>query len=567
MTESLETKKMFEDLKLQIDAEKKLRYEADTNMRKAAEYGQQLISDLSELKLRKEKADQDIYDLKNKLEREKHTYSALEKDSAEDTENLKNANAKLLSEKEIADLQYNGKIAKLVKEQKIKEIELETTVEKLKENLKLTSEELKEAQDRLLKECGTKDTSTENQNTTTSEEFEILQEKLSQFQENNFQLTQNSINLKEENSELLDRVQTLQNHATELKSSLEESEAESIGYQQSLSQIRNDFASMQKDLTDSSPNETRIDRGNSLFSEVDDRRQIVEGKLKRFKDQFESMKLQYDKKAQQLMKVKTQNVALLNRASANDMNPDHGQLIHLQDLLERERNKNKLLTNLVENLRCENSSSANRGQSDDSSNTHDLLQLQIRQNLEADEKLRELTRTLAVTERNESKFKADNYQLRAELSDLKHRVSSSDKSGKYDPNVKTKSGPIREYINFDSNETKENISDNRRIETRKLIETLSANSTNIENIASNNGMEKENFGLKPKKAQFSDADPVICGDADHSTHSIYDSEDLVGNNFQKKKPSVSGARGKKITNSLINAKEESDKLKEQCAQQ
>jgi hypothetical protein len=162
MTESLETKKMFEDLKLQIDAEKKLRYEADTNMRKAAEYGQQLISDLSELKLRKEKADQDIYDLKNKLEREKHTYSALEKDSAEDTENLKNANAKLLSEKEIADLQYNGKIAKLVKEQKIKEIKLETTVEKLKENLKLNSEELKEAQDRLLKECGTKDTSTEN---------------------------------------------------------------------------------------------------------------------------------------------------------------------------------------------------------------------------------------------------------------------------------------------------------------------------------------------------------------------------------------------------------------------
>ena len=38
-------------------------------------------------------------------------------------------------------------------------------------------------------------------------------------------------------------------------------------------------------------------------------------------------------------------------------------------------------------------------------------------------------------------------------------------------------------------------------------------------------------------------------------------------NFQKKKTTISGVRGKKTTNTLINAKEESDKLKEQCAQQ
>ena len=348
--------------------------------------------------------------------------------------------------------------------------------------------------------------------------------------------------------------------------SLEESEAESIGYQQSLNQIRNDFASVQKELTDTSPNETRNDRGNSLFSEVDDRRQIVEGRLKRFKEQFEAMKSQYDKKAQQLMKVKTQNVALLNRASANDMNPDHGQLIHLQDLLESERNKNKLLTNLVENLRCENST-VNRAQSDDNSNTHDLLQLQIRQNLEADEKLRELTRTLAVTERNESKFKAENYQLRAELSDLKHKLSCGDKSDKCDPNVKMRSGTVREFINFDSKEEKENTSDNSGNETSKLLKKLSANSTNIEKSVSKNVVNEAKIGLKQKKAQFSAADPVICGDADGGTQSKYEREDLPVNDFQKKQPSISGTRGKRITNNLINAKEESDKLKEQCAQQ
>merc|ERR1719361_772763 len=72
------------------------------------------------------------------------------------------------------------------------------------------------------------------------------------------------------------------------------------------------------------------------------------------------MKLQYDKKNQQLMRVKTQNVALLNRAAANDMNPDHNQLYHLQDLLERERNKNKQLTEIFENLQSNSTSDGNK---------------------------------------------------------------------------------------------------------------------------------------------------------------------------------------------------------------
>ena len=113
-----------------------------------------------------------------------------------------------------------------------------------------------------------------------------------------------------------------------------------MGYQQSLSHMRTDLESKQNELSDVSPESATIERGNSLFSEVDDRRQIVEGNYKKLKEQFSSMKVQYDRKDQQLMKVKTQNVALLNRASANEMNPDHGQLYHLQDLLEREKNKN-----------------------------------------------------------------------------------------------------------------------------------------------------------------------------------------------------------------------------------
>ena len=82
-----------------------------------------------------------------------------------------------------------------------------------------------------------------------------------------------------------------------------------------------------------------------------------------------------------------------------------------------------------------------------------------------------------------------------------------------------------------------------------------------------NVVNEAKIGLKQKKAQFSAADPVIYGDADGGTQSRYEREDLPVNDFQKKQPSISGTRGKRITNNLINAKEESEKLKEQCAQQ
>ena len=92
--------------------------EADANMRKAAEYGQQLISQISDLKKSKEHADQNIYELKNRLD----ACSVLEKAAAEDVEALKDANTKLMNDKEIAELQCAVKISKLLEEQKVKEL-------------------------------------------------------------------------------------------------------------------------------------------------------------------------------------------------------------------------------------------------------------------------------------------------------------------------------------------------------------------------------------------------------------------------------------------------------------
>ena len=354
--------------------------------------------------------------------------------------------------------------------------------------------------------------------------------------------------------------------------SAEEAEAEAMGYQQTLNQMRNDFATMQKELLDSSPNVHTTDRGNSLFSEVDDRRQIVEEKLRRFKDQFESMKVQYDKKNQQLMRVKTQNVALLNRAAANDMNPDHNQLYHLQDLLERERSKTKLLNDLVENQQGEKGCTSSKIGKVKGSSTQELLQLQMRQNLEADDKLRELTRKFSVIERNESKLRAENYQLRTELSESKNKATENGSiSGEKNVPPKPKKGPIREFIKFESSAEKENIPKEESIDEKHLIKVLSANPTitagnNSEKPSAHNKSESNEYTNKPRKAQFSDADPIVYEDATSSTD-LPSTRGMAQKDNHMKKTTLGSTSGKRTTNALINAKEESEKLKEQCAQQ
>ena len=162
MTESPEQNKMAKVLELKIESEKQLRREAEANMRKAAEFGKQLLCELQDLKLQKENADQEVYDLKNKLERKIHTSSALEKEAAEDLENLKDANAKLINDKEIAGLQNEAKVSKLVEEQKLKDIDHEKIIKALKDNLADISEQLAEAQHRLLEKSEKEDSSSFN---------------------------------------------------------------------------------------------------------------------------------------------------------------------------------------------------------------------------------------------------------------------------------------------------------------------------------------------------------------------------------------------------------------------
>lgn len=145
-TQIKEMKQMNDELKLREQ-------EAKLNMEKAAEYGKQLIYELNVVKMAKEKAEQEVYELSTKLEREVHAYKSFEKEATEDMDNLKDTIAKLTNDKEISNLQFTAKIEKLVEEEKEKKLEYEEAIQKLEENLESTSNELEEVKEKLFKEC------------------------------------------------------------------------------------------------------------------------------------------------------------------------------------------------------------------------------------------------------------------------------------------------------------------------------------------------------------------------------------------------------------------------------
>merc|ERR1712183_1158888 len=98
----------------------------------------------------------------------------------------------------------------------------------------------------------------------------------------------------------------------------------------------------------------------------------------------------------------------------------------------------------------------------------------------------ELTRKFSVIERNESKLRAENYQLRNELSELKNKATENGSiSAEKNVPPKSKKGPIREFIKFESSAEKENIPQEESIDEKHLIKVLSANPT----IAARNNSE------------------------------------------------------------------------------
>ena len=90
----------------------------------------------------------------------------------------------------------------------------------------------------------------------------------------------------------------------------------------------------------------RSEKGNSLFSEVEDRREKVEVELKVFEDKFSLLEENYDSKLRELQKTKLHNAQLL--VGGRGGGEEHSA--RLEELLEVERESNRQLSDRLDSL-------------------------------------------------------------------------------------------------------------------------------------------------------------------------------------------------------------------------
>ena len=92
----------------------------------------------------------------------------------------------------------------------------------------------------------------------------------------------------------------------------------------------------------------RSGKGNSLFSEVEDRREKVEVQLKVFEEKFSLLKENYDSKLRELQKTKLHNAQLLGLVGGRGGGEEHSA--RLEELLEVEKERNRQLSDRLDSL-------------------------------------------------------------------------------------------------------------------------------------------------------------------------------------------------------------------------
>ena len=332
-------------------------------------------------------------------------------------------------------------------------------------------------------------------------------------------------------------------------------------------------------------------KGNSLFSEVNDRRERVENQLKVYEEKFEVLKNNYDVKMAELQKTKMHNAKLLSIAGSS--HSDTGHTARLEELLASERTKNKSLRDRLDTLETLSAktepllapvtglmmnSSSNETvlvphtQSDEYSYLSSLLadtqksneelkkQLkeQFRLSLEDSDKIREMTRKVNQLETSTQKLKAQNYTLKINIDELKckkgeQRVQKKEPVRIYEKLVfeKKTEAPAAENSDEDRFILKESISN---IKAPAKIKSPDKNSSNEkENTIDSSSSATEIKVDKPRKkvACFAESVETITAEGEKDTESLVTRESGAGEKAAKRPSKPQGKKKFGAANSVF----------------
>jgi len=512
------------------EAEQKAK-DAEENMMQAALYGKDLLHKNIELEAQNEAAQQEKHESNLKLQAK----LAVEKTLLTEIDNMRESIKKYEAQREKREFEDEEKWAKREEIWKAKLAEVdsalqasETREKGLENRLEIAENQLREANDVLNQSVGGQSFSAEI-GEIQSQNVDLMQEK----QNLESQLAKVKADFEQEKA----RSNSAAAKTEVLQRELEELECQVTGYARALEASKTEVIEMGAQLEAMRAGQINEDgKGNSLFSEVNDRREKVENQLKVYEDKYLLLKENYDVKISQLQKTKLHNAQLLSIAGTRG---DTGHTARLEELLAAERNKNKALSDrldTIEKLGSGNITAAAlvknpkpEDQTDDSSlvvqhttseeyaylttivmetqqKNADLqkeLQQQFRQNLDDSDKLREMTRKVHQLETSLQKFKADNYTLKMQVDDLKCKKGDQ-KIAKKEP-VK-----IKEMLNFGSEEkvvektVKEQFILKEKVAINKILSNVTHAPPSLENVSPLE--EKENlFSNEPGKVKKSAA--------------------------------------------------------------
>lgn len=444
--------------------------DAEENMMRAAQFGKDLLDKNQEITGKLDIFEQEKYELQmmlqSKLQVEKSLSTELE---------IARDNVKMMEEeKEQNSFQVNEMLGKKEEFWRMRISELESNMKcmeakeiGLKNRLDISEKQLEEANMMLNQSVA---------GMSFSEEMGDLQgENLALIQKNQMLETEiGRINAELEEERVVSKGAQIKIEMTQQE--LEAVQCQITGYVRAVETSREEVMELEAQMEAMRAGQMEVDgKGNSLFSEVEDRRCIVESQMANLQMKYDAMKSTYDGKVSQLSKVKMHNSQLLSIAGTRG---DNGHAARLEELLAAEREKNKALADRLDVLEVINPvkmdvirvAKGEEGGLDDSEGIQQhtaseeycyltslldqtqkkneelqkQMHQQLRQNLKDSDKIRDMSRKVHATEIQMTKMKTDNYMLKMQLEQAKI------KDGKQETKKETKK--IVEMIKFDKKE-------------------------------------------------------------------------------------------------------------------
>ena len=512
--------------KAKLEAAEARAAEAESQMLQAAKIGKDLLERNKILEKSESEWEQKVHSLKLELDSSNANGLALQDEVSDLNKRLNETN---INSKIINDLRKELEEARNGFQNK--EEDYVTTINDLKSSLQKAKKSVLEleSQQSLPK---SPNVSIMNQDAIAEmqEEIEILRDQVNRFKEENGQL-------KNDHEEMDFTCQSLRMQLTELKQHAEEKDEELASYQESARQANEELKMKIDD-----ENEIVADiaaKGNSLFSEVEDRRHLAEEKLKKCEVRTEKYKKAYDQKVSELHKLRMQNIHLLNISNnAGGGKSEQALVERLKEMWQIEKNKNRALTEQL--LSTTNSSEKS---SKNQNSIEEQLKTYMRQSLEDTEKLDEYSRLANNLERQVNQLKADNATLRIRLSDLKSQQAKTPSTSSLPIEKPEEAEQKVEMIFFDNvqDKTTENVADRKPLDISSL--------DNIRNIP-----EDVLFRKTPKKEEIKKPKKSVSFDPD-----VKEEQDDAPPTKMKRTP--------KYHNNVVNAAESVAKFEQECKQQ